>query len=109
MRPDMLTDERFRVSDRTRASGICSDIIVPLVSRGEVVGTLTVSTNEVGTYEDHHLDFLLPIADQIAVTADNTQLFLNMNEAFRDLKMIYDRTSDLIFRVEADGCLFLPR
>ena len=53
------------------------------------------------------MEFLLPIADQIAVTADNTQLLQNLNDAYRDLKMIYDGASDLIFliRVEDDGCL----
>jgi PAS domain S-box-containing protein len=106
-RRDILEDSRFRVSDRTRESGIRSDIIIPLISRGEVVGTLSVASTTPGAYEDHHLEFLLPLADQIAVTADNRQLYRELNEAYRDLKMIYDRASDLIclIRVEDDGSL----
>jgi GAF domain-containing protein len=45
VRKDILSDSRFRVSDRTRKTGTRSDIIVPLISRGEVVGTLSVAGN----------------------------------------------------------------
>ena len=88
IRKDILTDVRFRVSDRTRASGIQSDVIIPLVSRERVVGTLSLASHEVGVYQEADLDFLQPLADQLAVSVDNARLYRDLNRAYEDLKAV---------------------
>ncbi len=105
IRRDILADDRFRVNDRSRSLGIRSDIILPLISRGEVVGTMSLASCEVGRYTEADLDFLQPLADQMAVLVDNARLYRDLSEAYRDQKLIYDRVSDLIFliQIEADG------
>ncbi|OGG54850.1 MAG: hypothetical protein A3F84_22085 [Candidatus Handelsmanbacteria bacterium RIFCSPLOWO2_12_FULL_64_10] len=86
IRKDLLTDSQFRVSDRTRSTGIRSDIIVPLVSRGRVVGTLSLASYQPGVYQETDLEFLQPLADQIAVSVDNARLYRDLSRAYDDLK-----------------------
>ncbi len=86
IRQDILTDDGFRVSERTRSSGIRSDVIVPLVSRGRVVGTLSLASYQPGVYQETDLEFLQPLADQLAVSVDNARLYRDLSRAYDDLK-----------------------
>lgn len=88
IREDLLTDSRFRVSDRTRSSGIRSDVIVPLVSRGRVVGTLSLGSHQPGVYQETDMKFLQPLADQLAVSVDNARLYRDLSRAYDDLKAV---------------------
>ena len=100
IRQDTLADDRFYVNDRTRASGIRSDAILPLVSGGQTVGALSLASYQTGTYGEDDLELLQPLADQIAVLVDNARLYQERNEAYRELKLIYDQISELVFLVQ---------
>ncbi|MSS70872.1 MAG: PAS domain S-box protein [Candidatus Latescibacteria bacterium] len=88
IRKDILTDGRFRVSRRTRSTGIRSDILIPLVSRGRVVGTLSLASRDPGVYSEADLEFLQPLADQLAVSVDNARLYRDLSQAYDDLKAV---------------------
>ena len=104
VRQSLEGDKRFRVSERTLASGIRSDVILPLVARGDVIGTFSIASNTDGAYTEEDVAFLQPLADKISVMVDNARLFRDLSGAYRDLKLIYDRVSDLIFLLSvSDG------
>ena len=88
IRTNIPEDTRFRVSDRTRASGILSDVILPLISRDRVVGTLSLASRAAGVYQASDLEFLQPVADQLAVSVDNARLYRDLNRAYEDLKSV---------------------
>jgi len=100
IRQDLLAEDRFFVNDATRASGIRSDTILPLVSRNQVVGALSLASYQTGAYGEDDLELLQPLADQIAVLVDNARLYQERNEAYRELRLIYDQISELVVLVQ---------
>ncbi len=52
-----------------------SEMAIPLVSRGEVVGVLDVQSNQPSAFDNEDLTVLTSLADQIAVALDNARLF----------------------------------
>ena len=100
IRRDLLSDDRFLVNDRLRSFNLRSDIILPLICRGEAIGALSVASCEVGRYGEADLEFLKPLADHIAMVIDNARLYRDLGEAYREIRLIYDCVSDLIFLLE---------
>jgi GAF domain-containing protein/CHASE3 domain sensor protein len=52
-----------------------SEMALPLVSRGRVIGALDVQSVEAGAFSDEDIAVLQTLADQIAVAIDNAYLF----------------------------------
>lgn len=48
---------------------------VPLISKDEVLGTLTLEKAEAGYYRQHHIEIVQAFANQAAVAFDNARLF----------------------------------
>jgi GAF domain-containing protein/HAMP domain-containing protein len=53
----------------------CSEMALPLASRGQVIGALDVQSVEAGAFSDEEIAVLQTMADQIAVAIDNAYLF----------------------------------
>jgi len=60
-----------------------SEGALPLRSRGRVLGALTVQSNQPGAFDHDIINTLQTMADQIAITLDNADLFARF-EAARD-------------------------
>jgi GAF domain-containing protein/HAMP domain-containing protein len=52
-----------------------SEMALPLISRGRVIGALDVQSVEAGAFSDEDITILQTMADQIAVAIDNARLF----------------------------------
>ena len=52
-----------------------SEMALPLISRGQVIGALDVQSVEAGAFSDEDIAVLQTMADQIAVAIDNAHLF----------------------------------
>jgi GAF domain-containing protein/HAMP domain-containing protein len=52
-----------------------SEMALPLISRGQVIGALDVQSVEAGAFSDEDIAVLQTMADQIAVAIDNARLF----------------------------------
>jgi transcriptional regulator with GAF, ATPase, and Fis domain len=50
IRGNVLKEDRFRLSDRTREIGIQSDIILPLIAQDQVIGSASVASLQEGAY-----------------------------------------------------------
>ena len=105
IRGNVLKEDRFRLSDRTREIGIQSDIILPLIAQDQVIGSASVASLQEGAYFQSHVEFLQPLLDHIAVHVDNARLHRELEESHRHLRMIFNRASELIFlsQVADDG------
>ncbi|MEM7348641.1 MAG: GAF domain-containing protein [Chloroflexota bacterium] len=76
---DVLTDKRFVVSNlplRFR-----SLIVAPLVSKGQRLGTLSLSGESANAFPLSHEILIRFIADQVAVALENAQLFTELRSA----------------------------
>ena len=65
---------------------------VPLKEKGRLLGVLEIFHREKVEYDDTSMDFLLALADQVAIAISQAQLFEEMQEANQALTVAYDET-----------------
>lgn len=103
-----------------------SAVFVPLISRGEVIGSLSIQSMRPAAFSEAHLRLLLLIANQAAVAIEKARLYqasqeraaqlermVRENEALyaqvreeRDrLELLYDISRDLTRRLDLDDLL----
>jgi PAS domain S-box-containing protein len=80
----------FRIEDRYVDSiveeGLHSTAYIPLVSKGEPVGVMALSSYTPFMFYYEYVEFLTAIGNQIGVAVDNANLYKNINEAYQKLK-----------------------
>lgn len=92
--PDVLEDKRFVPSNlplRFR-----SLLVAPLVVKGQRLGTLSLSSVQVGAFSSGDEDLMQLIADQTAVALENAQLFQQRRQAELALQAHRDHLEDLV-------------
>ncbi|HOU12597.1 MAG TPA: PAS domain-containing protein [Anaerolineae bacterium] len=65
-----------------------SELALPLVSRGGVIGALTIQSTEASAFGAEDITVLQALADQLANAITNIRLFEQTQSALRDLEMI---------------------
>jgi two-component system sensor histidine kinase DegS len=75
--------------------GIRSELIVPLVSKGKVVGTLCVAMHRERTFLPEDVDMLTAIGNQIGVAIENAQLYLQERKVAEQLRVSEQRYREL--------------
>ncbi|MBP0110211.1 GAF domain-containing protein [Bradyrhizobium vignae] len=68
-----------------RARGFRSMLFVPLATGGEVIGMISVTRAEPGTFAPHHVQLLQTFADQAVIAIENVRLFDEVQAKTRDL------------------------
>ncbi len=71
----------FRVKE-----GLHSTAYIPLVSKGQPVGVMVVSSYSTFKFSADYVDFLTAIGNQIGLAVDNANLYENLKKAYQDLK-----------------------
>jgi GAF domain-containing protein/HAMP domain-containing protein len=70
-----------------------SEAALPLHSRGEVLGALTVQDRRPGSFDPDAVTVLQTMADQVAVALDNAQLFVESQRALDAERQAYGQIS----------------
>ena len=122
--PLVLPDVQSRYPEFRQApfDHICSWLGVPLVSRGRVIGTLSLDSRTLDHFDQEHVRLIIPFANQAAAAIENARLFeetrrwleqlgalhrasLALSQEQREVAAVLDsvsgRAMDLL---EADGC-----
>ncbi len=73
-------------ADLLAEEGIQSAIYVPLVSKGEPVGAMVISSRSASDFSKDYLEFLSAIGNQIGVAIEKAALYENLKKAYQDLK-----------------------
>ncbi|MHC2625165.1 two-component system NtrC family sensor kinase [Bradyrhizobium huanghuaihaiense] len=68
-----------------RARGFRSMLFVPLTTDGAVIGMISVTRVEPGTFAPHHVQLLQTFADQAVIAIENARLFDEVQAKTRDL------------------------
>lgn len=76
-------------------AGIRSQLIVPLKSKGEVIGTLCVATRGLRQFRRDEVELLTAIGNQIGVAVENARLYEQEREATRQLRVSEERYREL--------------
>jgi GAF domain-containing protein/HAMP domain-containing protein len=66
-----------------------SEMALPLVSRGRVIGALTVQSTEVAAFSDEDISALQTMADHLAVAIDNARLFNQIQARLEETQVIH--------------------
>ncbi len=72
-----------------------SEMALPLVSRDEVIGALTVQSVERGAFSGEDIVLLQTMADQLANAIENASLFSQTQEALAEAETLYHITQQL--------------
>ncbi len=102
-----------------RQSGLRGTLVIPMMCKAELVGTLGVGTRSAHRFPPDEMDFLRAIGDHIAMAAENSRLYERerlATEALRasesNYRELFENASDAIWvhdlngRVLAVNCAF---
>ncbi len=96
------TETSAQLRDIARARGYRSMLFTPLVSGGAVIGVVSVTRKQTGSFAPHHVQLLRTFADQAVIAIQNAGLFNDTQEALQQqtatadvLKVISRSTFDL--------------
>lgn len=70
-----------------------SEAALPLIARGQVLGVLSVQSDQPGAFDGATVAVLQTMADQVAVALDNARLFSEAQEALEATRRAYGQLS----------------
>jgi formate hydrogenlyase transcriptional activator len=73
--PDIAAAMKYPVERRLLEEGIQSYCVVPLILEGKAIGTLNIGGDTKGRYSEADAEFLLEIANQVALAVGNMQSY----------------------------------
>ncbi len=73
-----------------------SEMALPLISRDEVIGALTVQSEERGAFSDEDIILLQTMADQVANAIQNARFFTQTQSALSETEQLYQITQELL-------------
>jgi diguanylate cyclase (GGDEF)-like protein/PAS domain S-box-containing protein len=85
---DIGNDQELGASDFALVEDMRSCTLVPLITKDRVVGALFFASRLPFGYSQQHLEFLTPIADQVAVGVENARLLELQLRRSRQLEII---------------------
>jgi two-component system, NtrC family, sensor histidine kinase KinB len=105
MVPDTSQDQRWvrRPDDAAERSGAKSAICVPLATRDQLSGILTIVHPFPNTFSQDHLDLLQSIADMAGIAIYNARLYDSLQSATRRYRELFDDSIDPILLSDWQG------
>jgi signal transduction histidine kinase len=88
--PDLESDPDFstlppELQGNLRARGVRSVVGVPMLRRGEAIGSIIVTHRAVNAFIDAHVELLKTFADQAVIAIENVRLFQELEARTREL------------------------
>jgi PAS domain S-box-containing protein len=84
---------RTGARDIGRARGFRSLLLTPLRNEKGLIGLISVSRKEPGTFADHHVQLLRTFADQAVIAIENVRLFDELQARTRELSLSLEELS----------------
>ncbi|HEY2190609.1 MAG TPA: GAF domain-containing protein, partial [Caldimonas sp.] len=78
---DVLADPDYDLKDATVLIGYRSNLAVPMIRDGEVIGAIGVCREEPSVFSEKHVRLLRIFADQAVIAIENVRLFHETREA----------------------------
>jgi GAF domain-containing protein len=82
---DARTDPRIRHHDEMTREKISSVLFVPLMSRNEAIGVLSVYTHNPYTFSDDEKELMTALGEQCALSIRNAQMYHTIKRRYADV------------------------
>jgi signal transduction histidine kinase len=83
--PDVLADPEYRANVYQKAFGFRSNLGVPLLRGGTVIGVFALMRTEVNSFTDKEIELVTTFADQAVIAIENVRLFDEVQARTREL------------------------
>jgi signal transduction histidine kinase/DNA-binding response OmpR family regulator len=93
---DLQSDARVQVSEFYQSEGLVSYLGMPLIAKGEIVGTLGLYTRSEREFSGDEVEFLTTLAGQAAVAIHNSQLYEEIKSQAAELERANQVKSDFL-------------
>jgi len=80
---DLSKEIRFSTGQNFYEQGMLSMVYLPLIAKGEVIGSLILASRETDAYNQQHITTLEQLASQIAMPLENARLYAATEEKAR--------------------------
>ena len=87
---DVLADPEYRASVYQKAFGFRSNLGVPLMREGAVIGVFALMRTEVNTFTEKEVELVTTFADQAVIAIENARLFDEVQARTRELAASLD-------------------
>lgn len=87
------------------SEGIHSRLLIPLKNKGINLGVLTFGSYQAQAFSDADINVLLPIANQLAIAIENSNLFLSVKKRLAELETLTNISSSMRTAKDTDQIL----
>ena len=99
--PDVRSDPRYL----TALDAVQSELAVPMLARGKLVGVIDLQSTRVNAYREQDRSLLQLIASRVAVSIDNARLYRRVDRQNRTLKTLSNLSQEFSSILDLDELL----
>jgi GAF domain-containing protein len=88
--PMMVNDVRLEPRYRGIFPEVRSEVVVPILSRGSVIGVINVESESLGAFDQNILRLLSIVANQAGSALENSRLYAQARQKISDLTALYE-------------------
>ncbi len=93
---DVLADPQYGQKEAAQRAGFRSNLAVPMLRDGQVVGSIVVCRAEVGEFPEKKVRLLQTFADQAVIAIENVRLFNEIQDKSRQLEIANQHKSEFL-------------
>ena len=95
IRRDLAAEARYPTDRQLIEAGVRSDVLAPLMAKGQTLGAFNVGSCQVGAYSEKDLPILQSLAAQLAIAIENAQLYSETQQRLAELSALFTVSSAL--------------
>jgi PAS domain S-box-containing protein len=93
----------YPIDPMLREKGICSYVCFPLKSKGITIGSVILGSKKTEAFREIHFGLLDQIIPQLAVTIENTRLFVSIRESEEKYRDLVENAPEMIHEISPEG------